>query len=61
MMYNIKRFYSVYWENNKYLRILGLGNRNGKSTLEKGIDVQSIIIERLCCKNVNSKLFKLWL
>jgi len=27
MMYNIERLYSVHWENNKCIRILGLGNR----------------------------------
>jgi hypothetical protein len=60
-MYNIKRLYSVLWGNNKYLRIIGLGNRKGKSILERAIDVQFIIIDKLCCKNMNSKLLKLWL
>jgi hypothetical protein len=59
-MYSIKRLYSVFWANNKYVSILGLGNRNGKSILETGVDVQSIIIDKLCCKNVNPKLIKLW-
>jgi hypothetical protein len=40
---------------------MGLGNRNGKSILETAIDVQFIITDKLCCKNMNSKLLKLWL
>ena len=57
-MGNCDRLYSMLLENNKCVRILGLGNRKGKSILDTGVAVQAIIVDKYVVKIVNSKLLK---
>lgn len=59
-MGNCDRLYSMLLENNKCVRILGLGNGKGKSILDTGVAVQAIIVDKYVVKIVNSKLLKFW-